>query len=749
MTHTHQSSTLVTTDHDVFSSSVRTVSLEASNTSAIGIVSLDMFGAIANNYFGFESFLEDTEELGLGMIRFPGGAVAERGIFDERIRLADDEITIQDLDGDRSAIAFDLTHPELISPLALQNDEQGGGRNNVASFSDVLAAGVDRGADVGLVIPVSRYFNTDDPWNRTHFHICDVRLRALEQARQDISVFLERLRDGEFNDGELPPTIIFELGNEQYDYPIEYAMIAKTMAEEIEAVLSDTDISYEVAIQMPRGNRDFDRLNEEYFDRFLSIGTPTAEGLENLSELLGHDGSREAKALVLSSLMIEIFGASLQHIDALRHHNLGFTSDGFENWYNQMHHYDEILSYWLEGIEEHGGNRDEVDYYMSAWTTNSTDAGAGAMHLAGAVNTLQLFAHFVQQGVDRAAVWGIVGDFILDSDTRGTVLSDVRSDILTPQAAILGLMANNIAGSELLNIGLELEFDDFRTNDYRMYVYEGEYSYSVFLAVEGLGGNPLNVRIGPEQIEFGGYAIVTNLGTDNGAAGAAVMDQRLVFLGSGGIEVTFDQDYEIVMISAPKEGGSGQQSPNLDFGLLEVADFSGSSLVHVEGSSGDDDIVSTGSATAFWGGEGDDTFFGTTTTQGQLSDLLDMATVGQAGTTSDDIVFGGSGDDQLQGNRGNDWLSGGAGNDELWGGSGADTFVFTQGSDTIHDFNPITDNVIIDSGLLPEGPEFFDWLLRATTVENGSTIVRFDNDSSLEFLDEFTFEEIWDRFELG
>ena len=728
--------------------SVKSIAIFDAETKVVGTVSGDLFGAIANNYFGYDDFLEDTEELSLQMIRFPGGTVAESGIFDERIALTD-YLTLEDLNGDRSNIAFDLTHPELISPLALDRDENDGGSNNVASFSDVLAAGVARNVDVALIIPVSRYFNSDLPGNVSGFENSEIRDAAIAQAKSDLGIFLERLLNGEFNGGDLPPTLILEIGNEQYENPIEYALIARALVHQIEETLNGSSINYEIAIQMPRGNQDFDKLDSSYFEPFLGEDGSSIEGLENLQELLDHDNSRAEKVLILSEIMVEIFGDTLLHVDALRHHLLTFTSDRYENEFHQMHNYDDILSYWLDQIERRGGSTEDVDYYMSAWTTNSSNAGGGAMHMAGAVNTLQLFSYFVAQGVDRAAVWGIVGDFRFDNGATGTVLSDVKSEILTPQAAILGLLAESISEAELLSSGEMLAFDDSRTDDYRLYVYEGETQYSVFYAVEELDGGSIRISVDLGTLPASDYLVIRNLGTTDGQPGEAVIETTLHFGAIESVEIQFDQDYEIALITIPKELELEALFENLDFGFLDTSRLSDQTFEIVEGTDSDDFIISAGSSTAFWGGEGDDIFSGTSDATFGLSNLLDLATAGQIGAQGGDLLFGGAGNDLLEGNRGNDWLSGGKGDDELWGGSGADTFVFTSGHDVIHDFNPLIDRILIDEQLFSVAANRLQWITTNFQSVDGASFLKFGDTDILEIAGTFEIDEILHCFDLA
>ncbi|HIK43670.1 MAG TPA: hypothetical protein IGR64_02165 [Leptolyngbyaceae cyanobacterium M65_K2018_010] len=75
------------------------------------------------------------------------------------------------------------------------------------------------------------------------------------------------------------------------------------------------------------------------------------------------------------------------------------------------------------------------------------------------------------------------------------------------------------------------------------------------------------------------------------------------------------------------------------------------------------------------------------------------------GLAGDDFLSGGGGNDTLMGGDGNDTLVGGSGDDRLMGGSGSDSFLYDTnapfsaaavGVDTILDFNPTHDRIVLD-----------------------------------------------------
>lgn len=672
----------------------------------------DMFGAIGVNNYGYHFFEEHTDLLGLTNVRFPGGTVSEHGyVVDGRIRLGGGEISLETLEGDRSHFAFDLTHPELISPLALEYDENNHlNRDDVGTLSQAMALAVERDVTLGIIIPVERYFSGADFTDR------DVRTRAIEIAKSDVTVFLDRLKAGAFNEGVYPETITFDIGNEAYANPIEYAVIAKAMIEEIAQSLADSDINFELAFQMGRGSYEFVNLVEAgYFTPFFDGSGDPIEGLDDLGFIPQTDMPYVDRQTAIDEMMISILGDTIVHIDVVRHHVLSFNSHTYTNAESALHQRDLIFDHWVAEFATQGISREEIDYYISAWSTNSSDGGSMPYELSAAANTVELFAYFMEAGVDRAAVWGVVGSFRYRDDMATTTVTDRLSDYLSPQAAIIQLMSENVMESTFLGSSGTI------TSEYSSYTYESDTNYTIFFVAGDIGGDALSVDVNLGLFGDLQFVSVVNLDVESGEqSGASRFSHDDASVIDGMMTITFDQSHEIIMLTLDKD-------ESLVFQTVEAIEaitgepIASSATLHTVVGGEDDETLSGGSDTdIIYGGSGNDRLDGG---GGRLTFLGGDATfddqIAKLGNDNGDFIFGGDGDDIIHGYAGNDLLSGDAGNDDLWGGSGFDTFVFTSGNDTIHDFASGVDTLAISETLLG-GLPLEIWLQNAaTTTDDG------------------------------
>lgn len=726
------------------------------HTTIAGQVGSNLFGAIANNYFGWERFLEQTKNLNLDTIRFPGGAVSENGwVHGGYIKLDEDLIHLDALEGDRSHVAFDLTHPELISPIALEYDDTGrSDHNHVASFSEVIAAAVERGSDVGLIIPVERYYRDPENENGLNFSNREIMERAISIAQNDMSLFLSRLKSGYFNNGVYPEKIIFEIGNEQYRNPIQYGVIASAFISLINEELSDSSIDYEIAIQALRGVADYreaDRNN--YFDDYVSDQSALNSVLAPLvDEFLDSDTSREHRLPLMNQTLITVLGDSIDHVDILRQHTLGFNYDVYGRQYHNFTDQEAIRKIWTSVFTERNGENHGVKFYASAWSTNSGNGNGGYGELAAASNILELFSHFTQVGIDRAAIWGFVGEYKFDTETRSTTITDVSTGITTPQLVTLQLMSDNIKGAKLLSSGIDHKLDinitnakepwllelgidlDGKHENFIMHAFETASEYHVFLSSGKLNGGGMKIAVPLGEAQVLPFFGVTNIGiVGENTFGEADVNRSIGSIKDGTAVATFDQSYEIALISLHRSDTSESYEEEL-LNLLTAVAFQDPQTI-------DDQQFSpyTDQFVFQVGTDANDELTSNVSKRTIFDLFTQMDSLDSIGARSGQLIFGLGGEDKLIGTEGNDWLAGGSGDDLLLGSGGWDRFVFSGGDDIIVDFQFGVDRVIIDEGLLFGGA---DTLLESVSFTNTSAVIVFDDNSTLEILGRWTLDDI-------
>ncbi|EBA11807.1 calcium-binding protein [Roseobacter sp. CCS2] len=711
------------------------------NMEEIANLSSDFFGAIGVNSYGWHHFEDQVESLGLTDVRWPGGTVSEGGyIIDGRIRLDAGDISLETLAGDRSNFAFDLTHPELISELALEYDELNHlKRDDVGTFSQALNLAVENDAAFSLIIPVQRYFEGID------FSDPAVLEQGVAAAKADMQVFLERLKNGDFNDGIYPKNLTFDIGNEAYSNPIEYAVIAKAMLDEIDAALSDSNINYDIAIQMGRGSYEFENLREDgYFDPFFDDPENMIEGLDDIGFVPTPGMPYIDRQVALDEIMIGILGDSIEHLDGggIRHHYLKIDANELAQTQLPVMQRDLIVDRWMQEFEKRGMDTEAIDYNVSAWSTDNNNGSSLPYDPAAAFNTLELLSHFLTIGVDRAALWGVVGSFRYYDHMPGSVVSDRLSDYLSPKAALLKLLTENAMGGDFLGEG------GGRDEGYLSYTFETDSAFTVFFSVEKLNGSEFNLDVDLGLLGDLSNVSVANLDMLNGAQnGASQLTYSNVAVENGHIGLNFDQDFEIVMVTLDKAESSDFATAKLieDF-LGKDASLDDDISMFIGGSTAETMVGGAGSDVIV-GQEGDDMIDGgsgrsTITSSDRLEDF------DQVGGQNGDFLFGGEGNDQIHGNSGNDLLFGGEGNDQLWGGGGFDTFVFKEGNDQIHDFTHGVDTLMLDEALL-DGRELSDVVRQDTMNEVDSTVFDFGNGNTLTLHGEFDLGAILQSVEMN
>lgn len=684
----------------------------ASRTSIVEVTDA-WFGAILINKDNWSKSKSDFIQFNQGFIRFPGGTLAEMGMLDGTSVTLDGVTPSFDLLlEDRDRFAYDLTFPDLVNPLLISSPESDNG-----GFSDAIDLAVETGSDLSILMPVRRYIEGVD--FRSEAELTEVQ----SQIRTDLASFLGRLESGTFNDGVLPKKLIIEIGNEIYDRPLEYAVVARTILDAFETIGIDGEI--ELAVQMSRGRSQLNNLiDDDYFDALSDTdGLINFTGFDSIDVSGISELQYDERATHLDGLMIQLLGSSIGYISTLRHHALGLDDDNLRNG-SILREREAIFDLWKDAVLLQSKSQTNPEYYISAWSVDSDNDGGRFFGSAAATNLLSTLNYFADIGVDRAAVWGLGAAQGYWPDTApGTTLTTGITSDNSPASLALRLLAESIPGAALLDTGFGLSLGEGSPEDYLMSVFENETDYFIFVAAGELSGEPLSVQIdlqGIGNIESVDVSIVETFdGSNSGPAATRHFELDVV---EGFATIVFDADFEFARISLDKGPGIGLGSTSL--GEIIKNEFDTSDFERTYLSDDDDEFIFLRESGFVYAGAGDDTISGGNNRSTEW--IAGMAS--KAGPSGDpeaaQIMFGGQGNDFIDGKSGADYLIGGLGDDILVGGSGRDVFVFEFGHDRIADFSVHVDRILLDPALGA------DWQLRVERSED-QTVLLFDENNSL------------------
>jgi hypothetical protein len=718
-----------------------------------------MFGAIATSmavdyYSAYSHFVGETSTK---LLRWPGGTFAENGVM-----VADFRSSIAP--GSVGSPAYDLSYPDLIHPgLLLDSRGQPTGR---PGFSDILSLATINQASVSVIIPTERY-----------------SLNA-EESYDIVMTFLTRLfLEGAYNGGILPPNIIVDIGNENYN-PHAYGPVAVMMLAAIRDFrVANPGIDFEVGLQAMQSGPLTRQL--------ISIISDTQYGPD--------------------------YNNLLSEVDIIRVHSLNHSLSSIAGIEDNSQVYWSILRL-QEAVEASyvsaGRSGERPDVYFSAFTTNSNDVEVGMVSgLPAASAMLSLFTSMLELGADNAAAWGIAASS--PAPTSMSYRTESGEHALSPSGMLYGLMARNLIGTELVSTET---IDAGRAVPYATYAFSNAERSVLYVTANALDRSALRVSIdlinAPSIRDFS----ITVISGSSGISGVAELSTRRGVLEGSRISFDLSNDYEIVQIVLSHTqflaDGQIQRPP-----LPEVVPSPPSEIVGaVIGTPLDDTIVATLDASYFSGGRGFDLLDFSYLEPGVDLDIQrGIATVGQTevkfegferfimsnsgnsvkGSASRDEIFGGTGvdiisglggndridgnggDDIVRGGRGNDVIYGGSGNDILFGGAdsdalygeagndslyggaqndtlvggggsdflvgglGADTFVFRRsfGSDIIDDFKRGDGDKIDLSRLDMLIPRGFSDILAAAKISGSSVVLDFAPNHSIQ-LNDFRISEL-------
>jgi hypothetical protein len=504
---------------------------------APGIAPIDptAFGARYVSYYNVARFLGQTDGLDLGLIVWPGGALAETR--DDR---------------------FGFEHFGLYDPDT--------GKPDIGEMMEI-AGGL--GAGLAVTLPTARYHGD---------------IGALEA---DVAGFMEDLLSGRH--GPLPETLIFEIGSEFYahfggpDAASDYAAVANAMVVALSAALDDPAVNLigadlMVAIQAGRTIAEDAELRDALSD----------EALLRADMIIHHRFPYQPdNADSCLCEMRAILEAWAQDVEALG----GETPDFFLSAYNiGSFARNAVLDDWI-GEQAVLGNtvtaedvdldeRSNVDFERY-WQHRLSEAAYGPEH---ATVLLELFSGYSEVGLNGAAAYGI------DVVHPGRLsLRDVDGeDRVFTGGGLLEMLYESVGGTiPLLGEGA---YD--RSSSVTPYAFENDDKLVVFLAagrdapgkvtlsLDGLGSDYLEVRADsltgrtdPDWMRL--FGIPDNPSVDESEEAKTYAEALRTPAGSlrtaDGVQVTLSEPYQIVRLAfARTEAGAAEIASWSDAAALDL-----------------------------------------------------------------------------------------------------------------------------------------------------------------------------------
>ena len=312
-----------------------------------GVVTSAHFGSIFSTFYGLAAFAEQADLLGSRDIRWPGGTRGEMALDG------------QDADGDEnvSEYLYDLNHDDLMTISG-------------KGLSDALLAANASGGSLSLFLPSIRYF--DD----------------VVTAEADAQAFVEKLLSGGF--GELPSSLVIELGNESLDGT---ASTAARYGAVVDAQLSGISAAFEAL-----GGT----VDDFHLKLAVQIGR-SAEEDTAIRDQIDYDNIAMIDALIVHHLPINIFN-----------HNRQLDGTGIDAGDNRFSRSLDYIESWSRAVGEARKSASGLlDVIASAWTVGpSSDVAEDAILYQDigarqARTTIDTLANLLAVGVDAASLWGI------------------------------------------------------------------------------------------------------------------------------------------------------------------------------------------------------------------------------------------------------------------------------------------------------------------------------------------------------
>ena len=383
-----------------------------------GVVTSAHFGGIYSTFYGLEAFADQAALLGSRDIRWPGGTRGELAL--------DTQDRDQDLDA--SEYLYDLNHDDLMTIPG-------------KGLSDALLAANAGGGSLSLFLPSIRYFD------------------EIGKAEADARAFVEKLLSGGF--GELPSSLVIELGNESLDGTASTAARYGTV---VDAQLAG------IAAALEALGRTADDFN---LTLAVQIGR-SAEEDAVIRVQLGPDSIKMIDALIVHHLPINIVN-----------HNRQLDGSGIDEGDNRFSRSLDYIENWSRAVGTARKSADgTLDVIASAWSVGpSSDVADEAIIYQDigarqARTTIDTFANLLAVGVDAGSLWGIDARSNPNWYTRETA-SGIE---LSHGGYAFQMMAESLEGTVLLDTYRQSwAFNGDEEAPISVYSFEDSEKYVIFV----------------------------------------------------------------------------------------------------------------------------------------------------------------------------------------------------------------------------------------------------------------------------
>ncbi|PWK57101.1 hypothetical protein C8D95_103339 [Silicimonas algicola] len=486
------------------------------------------FGARYVSYDGVDRFVDQSNDLNLGMIVWPGGTLAEGR-------------------DDRFGFEFD----RLYDPATGKPD-----------IADMMAIAVEQGTGLSVVLPTARY--ADD----------------LETLREEMQDFLGDLLGGAF--GPLPEPMILEIGSEYFanfdgaDRASDYGAVADLMVTEIAWALADPSVNttgadVTIAVQAGKTLADDIAIRDELSN----------EALAHVDMIVHHRFAYQPQGIDarIDELhqIVEAWGQDATGAG-------GVDPELFVSAWNTVTlTRNEALTDYIAEEASQGIHVDRSDVDLDGRTTTDferfwqdrlDEAAYGQEHAA---YILESFASYAEAGMDAGAVYGI------DTVHPGHLSwREDGEDYSFAGAEMLKMIYESVGGTHVLRSDGPYDPNDPVTlygfeNDDKLvlFVAAGDHAPgNVTIELDGLGTEYRSVwaeKLTSETPEdwMAVFGIADNPQVDESAEAQAyalgVRDVVTPGVRPGAIEVSLTGEHDIIRLSFGKT----------DAGAAEIAGWSG------------------------------------------------------------------------------------------------------------------------------------------------------------------------------